>query len=187
MRLKLLILGLASILFFSMISTVNAQNNYKLSVEDVEYELIKTEGNSPQQHFEFYEITFTLYNEGPDESDSLEVYIQESKEADGFRIYRYGTVLAGDTETFIFGGDEDPWIVEGAAPHKIYVNYYPREVITDPINYTKTPFNSGNYSFTIGDTATNDDSIPGFEALIVIGALVAIILIKRRKKKREDK
>jgi len=190
MRLKLLILGLVSILFFSMIATASEPRDYKLSVENVEYELVKTEGTSAQQTFEFYKITFSLHNDGPDDSDDLEVYIQESKEEDGFRTYRYGTVPAGETETFIFGDvdyDGTQWIVQGAAPHKVYVNYYPALSITDPLNYTKTSFNSGNYTFNIGDTASNNDSIPGFEILIVIGALITITFIKRKKKKYEDK
>jgi len=190
MKSKILILGIGSILFFCMLSATCNAGNYKLSVENCEYELVKTEGNTPQQTFEYYKVTFSLHNDGPDDSDQLEVTIQESREDDRERIKKYGTVPAGETETFIFGDvdyDDTQWIVQGAAPHKVYVNYYPALSITDPLNYTKTSFNSGNYTFNIGDTASNNDSIPGFEILILIGALITITFIKRKKKKFESK
>ena len=190
MKSKILILGIGSILFFCMLSATCNAGNYKLSVEKCDYELIKTVGTSPQTTFEYYKVTFLLHNDGPDDSDEMEVTIQESKEDDRESLRRYGTIPAGETETFIFGDvdyDGTQWIVQGAAPHKVYVNYYPTLSIIDPKNYTKTSFNSGNYTLNIGGTASNDDSIPGFEILIVIGALITVTFIKRKKEKFECK
>lgn len=184
MKSKIVILTVVSVLFFCIFSVVCSAGSYKLTVEDCKYEKMETVGTSPQTTFVYYKVLFTLKNDGPDDSDELEVTIQESKEDDRERLKRYGTIPAGETVTFHFG-DEDydgtQWIVQGAAPHKVYVNYYPKLAITDPLNYTKTSFNSGNYTFNTGKTSSNGS--PGFGLLIMLGALSTVAYIRRKKKK----
>ena len=192
MKLKLVIIGLVVVMFFNVFSSIMVDTstalgnkNYKLVVENCDYDLIKTVGNGPQTTFDFYKVAFTLHNEGPEDSDNIIVSIQESREDDKERVYRSGVIPAGESKTFHFGNpdyDDTQWILQATNTgksyrHKVYVNYYPAENTTKP-----SELNSGNYSFLIGATKNNDS--PGFELIIVFVAIFAIAYWHKKRRKK---
>lgn len=191
MKSKIVIIGLVIIMLFNIVPVLTTDNckaytnkNYKLEVEDCKYELVKTVGNGPQTTFDYYKVAFTLYNKGPEDSDNIIVTIQESKEPDRERLIRTGIIPSGESKTFYFGYkeiDDTQWIIQALNTgenyrHKVYVNYFPEDNTSRP-----TEFNSGNHTFLIGATSGNDS--PGFEVIIFIGAMIAIFVFKKKKKR----
>lgn len=175
MRSKLLTFGLVITLFLGVFlgvltDTCDAENGYyKISIEDISSEFIKTTKKGGVTYV-YFNIIVTLYNSGDIESDNITVELQ-----DEFGNYiNKGTIKAGETKMFIFG--EHP--LEGLGKHTLDVSYYPTD-----INIERTKDNTGSETFTVKHgNNNNDNSTPGFEFIFLISTVVFVFLIRKRKK-----
>jgi len=168
-------LVLVSIIAFGFFSTAivvscDAEEVAQLSIVQKNAEKIKTIGNGMQTAV-YYKITIVLHNAGNVTSEEITLGIQD--EADKLWTNKTGTVPADESTEFVF----DDWPVVGPGEHNVRISYRPTN---DSV--TKTSFNSGVDALsltTIGEEG-NENTTPGFELIMVLGALAALVLPKKR-------
>jgi len=157
----------------ALISCHAESEGVQLSIVQKNAEKIKTIGTGVQTAT-YYKINITLYNAGDVTSEEITLGIQD--EAD--KIYKIWTnktktIPAGKSVNFSF----NDWPILGPGTHTVFISYRPTN---DSI--TKTSSNSGTDSLVLTITLQGEDenATPGFELIMVLGALIALVLLKKR-------
>ncbi len=165
------------LLVFSILTSTISQaqdNQYTIEFVGKEYNFLKTVGNDNQK-FNYYTITIKLKNTGFIESDDITLAIWEQNEGKQLATYRNSTIEPGETIEFTFGDDETDWIVSGTGEHTVMYEYCPTNT-TRANNY-----NSGSGSFKINDGSLEEENTPGFQIIVILAALLAIILYRKKE------
>jgi len=167
---------LGIVLIFLMISTfllnistiiVKADNNYEISINDTDYKYIK-KIKKGSFTFEYFDISVTLYNSGPDTSDDMTVNLID--EDGSYNLT--GTLAPGEEKTFTF--DNHPLIGQGN--HNIKINFFPTDVNNRRVK------NTGSTTLKISrDKKENNNSVPGFELILLFLSIVIFYLIIYKK------
>ena len=172
MSIGILLLGFFSIILFEECDAED--ENHEISIVNKSYEVVKTEKLGTQTVI-YFKISIILHNSGSATSEDITVSIWD--ENDGLKTPRNGTIPPGKSLPFVFGENDD-WMVIGLGEHNV-------NIIFSPTNESRTTqYNSGSATLAISkDDAINDNSSPGFEIILVVIAIVALMFFKRKNKR----
>ena len=156
-------------LFFGIfVDTIVAQEDYyRISIVDKSYEIL----NIDETHGIIkYDISITLNNSGTIKFDDITVEITDE---DNVSLTRSGTIMPGESKTFIF--NNHPLI--GITDHTILISFYPTDLFSE-LNDNNNGKDSLvlKYGNDIGDGGT-----PGFEAVFLLTLLSLYVIIKKYK------
>ena len=174
----ILTVGIILIGLFSqiLIQTCTAESA-KLSISSKTFEVSKTQVSGGQTYV-FYNFSIVMYNAGDETSGNTTLHIMDDEiivNNIGYQSERIYTFAPGEYKEFTF----TDWPLTGTGTHQINISFYP----TDQ-NIPRTGNNSGNSTLFVSSSggSTNQKSTPGFEIIILIGAVASILLIKRKRK-----
>ena len=168
----ILTVGIILIGLFSqiLIQTCTAESA-KLSIYTKTFEVSKTVVLAGRT-IVYYNISIIMYNSGDEISQNTTVRIIDE---DGSIGNRYNTIAPDEYKEFII----DNWGLLGTGTHQINISYFPTD--------EKVPVsgdNSGNDAILVSSSGGTPDQkpTPGFEIVILLGAILFISLIKRKRK-----
>ena len=164
---KLLIsIFLSFLLIGSLSNLVDAKGSGKIEfVEDPTYSLIKED---PPKYR--YKIQVTLINNDDVVSSPLDI-----------RLYENGNpaVICDNCDSIVFNPNEEKTLFfdwnSTTKEKTLEIKFKP----VDPNNNTQ--YNVGNKSFTIGKINKNNDSLPGFETILIILSILTLIYFKKKR------
>lgn len=193
MKFKFLVIILISVMVFctlsnTIIKTCTAESkNDAISIEDMSYEVLKTEKTGPYT-IVYYKLIITLHNSGGLTSDDLTVVIIDDDATKDFpgiktRVPNPDSeplinIPPGESKDFIFG-EKTEWMIVGTGKHVLTVNVHPNNnESVAPICTKRFTINSNGESGGLPATST-----PGFEILAVLTAVFIIFLFNKKRKK----
>ena len=167
-----------SLFCVSSVSTIQAEESiYRISLIDKTYSIWKIEEERPPTVV-YLNISVTLYNAGPNISDDITVGIWDTADNLPIIIRRNATIPPGQSHVFRF--EEDSFFVIGKGQHTINISYYPTNE-----TFLKTSANSGISTLVVqAGSESPTTSTPGFDMLLLMGAVIIIMSIVQYKKRR---
>ncbi|UCF12584.1 MAG: hypothetical protein JSW06_11225 [Thermoplasmatales archaeon] len=168
----ILLLGFFSIILFEECDA--GDENHEISIENKSYEVVKTEKLGTQT-VTYFKISIILHNSDNIISEDITVTIWD--ENDGHQTHRNGTIPPGKSLPFVFGESND-WMVVGLGEHNVNI------IFSHTNESRKTQYNSGSSTLVIRtNDAISDNSSPGFEIILVVISIVALMFFKRKNKR----
>ena len=156
--------------FFGILTdNCSAEDDHaEISIIGKTYDLLETVGSGAQTAYR-YKITITLYNSGDIISEDTTVRITDEY---GIPTMYNDTILPQTSIPFVF----DDWWVVGLGEQTVNIRYYPTNESINPTSY-----NSGVDTIVLNPDGEGDgESTPGFEIILLIIAIAAIVFCKRK-------
>lgn len=176
-KLLVSIIGFGYLSFLIVLGPVSNAASAKLTITNVSVQLVETRNLAGNRTIHVYDIIAVIHNSGDMISDKIDVYFRdpEFNITTPLRLDPYNVSVDPDENmTFILHDWPTPLI--GDLP--INISFSP----SSP-NVVETSNNHGYYLYTlhIGDNTTTT-STPGFEVVYSLGAIVALLMLKKRRK-----
>jgi len=147
-----------------------------LQIKNVSTQLKETRPPVGNKEIHVYDIVVLVYNDDENASDTISVFFRDPEPGlnSSMQLVPLNATL-GPKESKTFTFSDWPTTLSGTI--LINFSFSPSSHVTIP-----TVKNTGYYlySFTI-PTTKNTTSTPGFELLIVIGALAVLLLLRKTK------
>jgi hypothetical protein len=171
----LLFVDISIFLFLSPLCTAAQQAN--VSIKDVTVQLTQTRPPVGTTTIREYKITAILHNTGDTESVNITVKLKDPQPGlNASLIFQPNSysLKPNEEKTFVF--ENWPTSLSGDIP--LNISFRP----SSP-NVLETQYNSDSYIYTLHiGNATKKTSTPGFEVLIVLIAILALLFTKQIRK-----
>jgi hypothetical protein len=178
-NLLLSIIGLGSLSLLIVFGAVCNASSARLTITNVNVQLVETRNLVGNRTVHVYDIIAFIHNSGDMISDKITVYFRDPEfnvTAPQIKLDPYNVSLdPNGNMTFILHDWPTPLV--GDVP--LNISFSP----SSP-NVVETSNNHGHYLYTlhIGDNTTTT-STPGFEIVILLGAIIiTLLMVKKRRK-----
>ena len=180
MKLKMILIYMllfVNICFFLFLCPLCTAQRANVSIKDVTFQLIQTRPPVGTTTIREYKITAILYNTGDTESVNVTVKLKDPQPGLNasltFKPNSY-SLKPNEEKTFVF--ENWPTSLTGDIPLNISFQPSSPTVLV-------TQYNTDSYIYTLHiGNATKKTSTPGFEAMIVLIAILAFLFTKQIRK-----
>lgn len=173
-----LFIGIFCIILLFAVGPICNASKATISIKDVNVVLVETREPVGNRVIRVYDIIVILHNSGDIKSDEITVYFSDPEFNTTTPPMKLtpSNISCNPNENITFTMDDWPTPLSGDVP--INISFGPSD--SDVI---KTGDNSGYYVYSLHiENNEKTTSTPGFEVVVVLGAILVLLLMKYRKK-----